>query len=305
LAGRFADWLEAIPGKKVQLVEAGAHGVQLALDILSELEAKNASCWPRLEYWLIEPSRRRRTWQAQRLARFADRIRWMDAPEDFGDGVVHGIIFSNELLDAFPVTRLRWSARTGTWGEMGVTAGPAGFEWVTLPTMAERVKELLNEAGLIVPPDLARVLTDGFILDLAEGAGHWWRSAAAALKQGVLMTVDYGLVAEGFLSPSRAGGTLRAYRQHRVATDVLADPGEQDLTSHVNFSQLARAGESVGLTSEPLVDQSQFLLAIARDLWERLRVDRLAPAEVRQLQTLTHPEHLGSRFRVLVQRRER
>lgn len=303
LAARFAAWLEAIPGERVQLVEAGAHDGRLAWDILSWLEDNNSPCWPRLEYWLIEPSACRRRWQAERLARYSDRLRWFDGPDGMAPGAVRGVIFSNELIDAFPVTRLRWQAGARCWAEMGVSCGSEGFAWTLLPLSEERLAAVLSEAGLAIPAELARVLPDGFTLDLTEGASGWWRSAAVALGQGTLMTIDYGCVAEGLLSAARAEGTLRAYRRHRLATDVLADPGEQDLTCHINFTQLQRAGEASGLTSEPLQTQARFLMAIVRDCWGGRGVETIGAPAARALQTLVHPEHLGSRFQVFIQHR--
>ncbi len=313
LAAQFDEWLTELGDGPIQLVEAGAHDGRLALDLLSALEteaaAGRAPFWPQLEYWILEPSARRRTWQAERLQPFTHRIRWFDGPDQLGRRSIRGVMFSNELIDAFPVARLRWSSGSRQWFEVGVKASAAGWQWTLLPPNASRVAALLGSAGLEVPPELGALLPDGFTLDLAEGAGRWWAEAAAALEHGKLMTIDYGGSAESLLHPSRAGGTLRAYRRHRPGTDPLADPGEQDLTSHVNFSELIRAGEAAGLESEPMQSQGQFLHAIASRRWAGTEThpDRdpvpIPPAEIRQFQTLTHPEHLGRRFQVLVQTR--
>ena len=82
-----------------------------------------------------------------------------------------------------------------------------------------------------------------------------------------------------------------------MTTDVLARPGEQDITAHVNFSEIKVAGELCGLRTEALVTQAQFLTEVAAKVsdWNSQRV--------RQFQTLTHPEHLGRSFKVLIQSR--
>ena len=107
-----------------------------------------------------------------------------------------------------------------------------------------------------------------------------------------------------WLRPERAGGTLRAYTGHQISGDVLANPGGQDLTAHVNFSMLRQAGEEAGLRTEGVVRQSKLLT----DIFQRSQADAAGfeewtPARVRQFQTLTHPDHLGHRFRVLLQAR--
>jgi SAM-dependent MidA family methyltransferase len=127
-------------------------------------------------------------------------------------------------------------------------------------------------------------------------------AAARALQRGKLMTIDYGRVNEAV--PESFQGTLRAYKNHRVTADLLAHPGEQDLTAHVNFSRIRAAGEAAGLQTEAVVTQEAFLTNIATRLWRELGPAHAWGArQIRQFQTLTHPEHLGRRFRVLLQER--
>ena len=105
-----------------------------------------------------------------------------------------------------------------------------------------------------------------------------------------------------FLSAERKEGTLRAYRRHRVSGELLNAPGEQDLTAHVNFTHLQAIGESAGLKTEALATQAQFLTTIASHVLEDERAfGKWTPERTRQFQTLTHPDHLGRAFRVLVQ----
>src|SRR6185436_4266671 len=91
----------------------------------------------------------------------------------------------------------------------------------------------------------------------------WWNGAALALRAGKLLTIDYGLTAMERLDPGRAGGTLRGYSRHRMQEDVLANPGNHDITAPVNFTQLQLAGERAGLRTEGLLDQPRFLTRMA------------------------------------------
>jgi SAM-dependent MidA family methyltransferase len=154
-----------------------------------------------------------------------------------------------------------------------------------------------------MPAGLMAVLPDGFSTEVCTAAVDWWLEAATALKRGWLLTLDYGLAAEQFISPERAEGTLRAYGRHQQSPDLLARPGEQDLTAHVNLTALQKAGESAGLKTEGVVAQGEFLTRIAQTTW----IDESGFADwtatrTRQFQTLTHPEHLG-RFKLLIQTR--
>jgi SAM-dependent MidA family methyltransferase len=153
-----------------------------------------------------------------------------------------------------------------------------------------------------VADKLLEVLPDGFTTEVCPAAEEWWRLASSALECGRLAAVDYGLIAEEFFVPERIDGTTRAYHRHRSSSEVLANPGEQDITAHVNFTAIRAAGETAGLRTDTLLSQAQFLTAIAARTWkEGSSFGAWTPERTRQFQTLTHPEHLGRSFRVLVQ----
>jgi SAM-dependent MidA family methyltransferase len=317
IACQFASWFGKIPLKKPVIVECGAHDGQLANDILNGLESK----WPRVlnavEYWIVEPSETRRNWQQTTLKIHLDKIRWFHSWTElssFCDSAGHpltGIVFSNELLDAMPVHRLQWDRSSREWQELGVTCGGDGLGFELMPLSSEvrhcsaTEKDIWPDANepLLwprIPEPLLDALPDGFITEICPDALDWWRSAAKTLETGWLITADYGLVAEEFFMPQRANGTLRAYRDHKLAEDLLADPGKQDITASVNFSAVERAGELAGLKTELLESQSKFLTTIMAELWPQ-ETAPFTREQIRQFQTLTHPDHLGRAFKVLVQ----
>ncbi len=299
LAFQFAEWLADGPRGKCHWVEAGAHDGKLASDILSHLHQFRPQLFERIEYCIIEPSPARQQWQRKLLAAFDGKVRWFDSLAALP--TVRGVIFSNELLDAFPVHRVGWDAAAQQWFEWGVRWEDERFVWAR---MVEAAAKAVRSQTLQVPRELRAVLPDGFTTEIAPAAAEWWSAAANKLESGRLVTVDYGFRAEEFYAPHRANGTVRAYAQHRVCEDPLADPGEQDLTASVNFTVLEMMGELVGLTTEPLTPQARFLTEIfARTLEAKDRFPEWSPARVRQFQTLTHPEHLGRPFHVLVQSR--
>lgn len=303
LAFQFAQWLDRLPADRVQLVEAGGHDGQLAADMLTWLSRHRPGLLARLEYWVTEPSPVRQAWQRTRLAEFAGHIRWFAAWDQFPHPV-QGVIFSNELLDALPVRRLGWDAPARQWFEWLVDCEGERFIWRRGPVPLPEASALLQSAGLVLPPQLAALLPDGFTLDLCPAAAQWWQQAAQALAAGWLVTIDYGLTAEELLRPERPHGTLRAYYRHHSAPDPLANVGQQDLTAHVNFTQLQAAGEAAGLRTVGLWPQWQFLTQIAHQLWAQAEERARWPqAYQRQFQTLTHPDHLGRAFWVLVQAR--
>ena len=154
------------------------------------------------------------------------------------------------------------------------------------------------------PVRTLEVLPDGYTLETCPAAERWWNDAARSLQHGKILTFDYGFGADEMISPGRLNGTLRAYRQHKQAADVLADPGEQDLTAHVNFARIEQTGIEAGVTTELLEPQGRFLTRLAAEAWKPgSQFGEWNAKRTRQFQTLTHPQHLGQSFRVLIQSR--
>lgn len=301
LAFQFSEWLESelkIQKSECKIVEAGAHDGKLARDILNWLREFRPQEFEKLQYWILEPSARRQEWQRDALRGVHPQVHWASSLKELETKIagVRGIIFSNEFLDALPVHRLGWDSQKREWFEWGVGIDEDKFVWARMPN------SFVSDS--IEPTQLLDVLPDGFILEVCPAAAAWWRDAANILVSGKLLTIDYGLTAEELFLPERRNGTLRAYYKHRQSVDVLANAGEQDITAHVNFTTLKGVGEPLGLKTEMLSTQEKFLNGIvARVSAKPAEFPAWTPGRARQLQTLTHPEHLGSRFRVLIQSR--
>jgi SAM-dependent MidA family methyltransferase len=335
LGFQFAEWLqegqlaivrrdapEAGP-EATQVVEAGAHDGRLASDILAWTRRHRPTLFKRLRYSILEPSDTRRRWQQRRLAEFGDKVRWATDFAELAGGArwsgcspnsapVQGVVFCNELLDAMPVHRLGWDANRRAWFEWGVTLQAGTFVWTRLAAEKPGDQASCGSQELAVgrfrapiEEELLELLPDGFSTEFCPAAEQWWRDAAGILKHGKLVAIDYGLTANEFLLPERKEGTLRAYRGHRPSNDVLANPGQQDITAHVNFTAVRDAGEAAGLKTQAFLTQAQFLTSIVARSWEAAGSSGAwTPNRTRQFHTLTHPEHLGRSFRVLVQSRD-
>jgi SAM-dependent MidA family methyltransferase len=200
-------------------------------------------------------------------------------------------------LDAFPVRRFGWDAARKKWFEWGVAAEDNKFVWA-------KIQDIEGDSHLPeLPAALLDVLPDEYTFEICPASESWWRNAANCLDRGKLMTIDYGYTNDERFSPARKNGTLRAFFQHRFADDLLARPGEQDMTAHVNFSAIQRAGEQAGLKTDCFWTQSKFFTWILQKTLQDKNFPEWTPARTRQFQTLTHPEHLGHSFRVLTQSR--
>ena len=142
LAFQFANWLEELRTADcgLRIVEAGAHDGKLAKDILSWLQSNRPQLFARLEYCLLEPSVRRQEWQRETLKPFTPRVRWLAGFNGPPIQPFNGIIFSNELLDAFPVRRFGWDAKNKNWFEWGVTVAGGRFAWGKIQNSEFRIQ---------------------------------------------------------------------------------------------------------------------------------------------------------------------
>ena len=103
---------------------------------------------------------------------------------------------------------------------------------------------------------------EGQVIEVSLEMEDWLRRVAARMRRGYVVTVDYGAVVADLYSPgANREGTLRGFRRHQFVEDLLAQPGEHDLTSTVNGVLVKAVGASAGLELVELTRQDQFLLA--------------------------------------------
>ena len=235
--------------------------------------------------------RRIRAWDrvARRVPAGVERVGSLEA---VGDGEVAGLIFSYELFDALPVHRL-----------VGRGDGSVGEMWVDMEkdgTFVWREGEVSDLAflDLLKNPDVS--LQPGQVADVAPGWGPLYGELARRLGRGLLVTCDYGFERERLFDPRvRRHGTLACYTRQRVHRNPFVKVGEQDLTAHVDFTTLLRAGEAAGLATVALTRQALWLTACG--LFEELQGADLATRH--GAMALLDGEGMGEEIRVLVQGR--
>ena len=296
LARRFLSWQQSDEPR--QWMECGAHHGQLAEDILQFLTRESGTNSSSIQYLIFEPSAKRESIQRERLKKFGNKVTWLRTWKDVRKHDKKGVIFSNELVDAFPVKRYAWNKPDACWLECAVTVSADGFAWTQVEPDTPPELSWLNHED---QTNIERILPDQYVIELAPSADAWWRLAAGALREGYLVTLDYGFTDLDKFSAHRTQGTLRTYDRHKLGDDVLTDVGRKDLTAHVDFPSLRQIGEDEGLETVSLISQEKFMhgcleQALAQGL-------NPSPDQIRQFQTLMHPEHFGRAFKVLIQKR--
>jgi len=284
--------------ERFDLVEVGAGNGRLARDILDYLHAEAPALYRRLTCRLIEAEPSLRAIQEEMLGVHTTRTFW-NTPEELSAGALTltGCLYSNELIDSFPVHLVEMT--------------PDGLRevYVTLCDGAPA-----EELGRPSTPELAAylqridvTLIEGKRAEINLAAPRWLAAVATSLPRGFVLTVDYGFEAVDLFSPARLAGTLLCYHRHQVEESPYLRPGEQDITSHVDFTTLMKVGEEAGLNTVWFGEQYRFLMAVGfMEEMTRLESSDLPDTEKLKgrllMKKLILPEGgMGDTFRVLVQ----
>ncbi|MBI5683032.1 MAG: SAM-dependent methyltransferase [Deltaproteobacteria bacterium] len=207
--------------------------------------------------------------------------------------LVTGCIISNELIDAFPVHIV--TNDNGILKEVYVTLDNDGFTEVldtpSDPAITEYLKGIITINGQRIEVNLEAV--------------RYIKTAADILEKGFVITIDYGLPAKEFYETFRNGGLL-CYYKHKINDNPYTRIGCQDITSHVDWTGLARYGKEAGLDVTGFTTQFYFLMALGI-LEEFKTIEDLSIKGAPQLEwnqklkELLMPGGMGSTFKVLIQ----
>jgi SAM-dependent MidA family methyltransferase len=289
MAGQFAEIWEALdrPDDFV-IVEQGAHHGEFATDVLEALRARRPEFFALLRYRIVEPFPILRRRQEGVLRQFAGKVEWvasLDEMERFC-----GVHFSNELLDAMPVHLLKAAGDEGerSWHERLVERTSCGFTFVERPVSDPRLLERLAK----IPP----APPNAYETEVNLAALDWIEALAGKLRRGVVLVADYGLTRPEYYATRRHTGTLQCYAEHRVLPSLLERVGASDLTTHVEWTSVAERADECGLQIAGFTDQHHFLTGL---LSIHPELGSAGAEKSRALQTLLHPEILGTKFQFL------
>jgi SAM-dependent MidA family methyltransferase len=301
-AATFADYFARVYGElgsppEWTIFEAGAGAGHFARGVLRTLQDDHPRVFAATRYVIDERSADARSRAGTLLRDFAARVQFQRL-SDISPPVNVGVVVANELLDAFPVHRV--TVRVGRLRELFVAwdESEGKFAWAEDEPRTPRLAESLARSGV--------TLSEGQTAEINLEAEEWLRGAARVFERGRLILSDYGAEAEDlYAAPHRREGTLRAFHRHQFADDVLARPGEQDLTTTVDWTQVRRVCEELRLELASFERQDEFLLrAGLLDRLERVASEAASEAERAVLRStareLILPGGMSESFQVLV-----
>jgi SAM-dependent MidA family methyltransferase len=300
-----ADNADADKQAGLRILEFGAGSGKLAYDLLCEARQCGIEV---AQYAILELSGSLRARQQAMLHEF-DQVCWLDhLPDAFS-----GIVLANEVLDAMPVHLV--CKQADGWHEMMVSSSAASlgaasidpdprsdasprFTWHQRPVSSELQATIERQ----IPAH--EQLQIGYTTEVHPLAAAFVRSLAACLQgPAAVLLIDYGFAAHEYYLDQRHRGTLHCHYRHHAHDDPFYLPGLQDITAHVDFSDIAREAEHAGLDVLRYSSHAAFLLdgGITELL---LRTD---PGDAAQylpkanaVQRLLSPAEMGELFKVLI-----
>jgi SAM-dependent MidA family methyltransferase len=282
------------------IVEFGAGDGRFAAGVLRTLSDRFPHVFAATRYVVCELSDDALARARERLSQFGSRVEFYSDFEHVAAD--RGIYFSNELLDAFPVHRVVKDA--DGMSELYVKLDSEDrFAWSTGPLSTERLENYCRAHSL--------GLANGQVIEINLAIDDWLAQVARKLDDGFTITVDYGEEAVDLYDLARRPqGSLRGFLRHEFVEDVLAQPGESDLTTTINWTQVKGTGERCGLKVIEFASQDRFLLNAG--LLEELEImlenagtDAGKLALSTSAREMILPGGMASSFQVLVQQKHK
>ncbi len=276
-----------------RIVEMGGGAGYFCKDLLDSLRSadKFADFFSALKYTIIERSPALRNKQQGLLSGFSGKIEWLSALSECGS--ITGCIFSNELLDAFPVHLVR----------MEDSLREIYVDFDEEKGFMEIAGDLSNEEILPYFRNFSSELRKGYTTEVNLRIRDWLREINEVLERGFILTIDYGYPAWDYYSEDRDRGTILCYHKHQINENPYLNIGEQDITAHVNYSALKKWGEDIGIKTAGFCGQGAFMVSLGID--EDIKKIAEGPEdyvfEIARIKKLILPQGMGESHKVMVQ----
>ena len=275
--------------KQASIIELGAGSGALSVQILTELEKRH--CLP-AHYYILELSaqfqQRQRDTLKKMVPHLFSKVEWLST---LTPALCDGIVIANEVLDAMPVHQFRIENQRIL--ECVVTCDEKKKLFI---------RSAISNTSFFIEKIKALQLEhiEGYTSEINLWLEPWLRTIAQAIKRGCLLFIDYGFPQHEYYLSQRYMGTLMCHYKHHAHADPLILLGVQDITAHVDFTAVANAANSLGLTVAGFTHQAAFLLNCGLlDEINSNQNDRIRFQQVQAIKQLTLPHEMGELFKVI------
>lgn len=281
------------------ICEIGGGNGRFAKAVLEEIENVSPNLLKDLTYIMIEKSPFHQHLQQYVVSKkvnvrqFDDIFQFYEYSQSY-----QGILFSNELFDAFPVEVIEKKGKSMYEVKITINADDE---------LEERLVPLTNKDILMYLQEQEIELDEGQRFEVPLAMKGYVKSLGELIDKGVIFTVDYGYSNDEWMEPVHRHGSLRGYYQHQMINNPLLHPGDMDLTTHIHFDALINYGEEAGLHFVKKMRQDHFLLSAGILKYLQNHYDPNPFSEVskqnRGIRTLISSEGMSSAFHVIIQQK--
>lgn len=286
---QFVEMWEMIRKPDVfYIIEPGAGAAYLCRDVLDYLNGRNLI--DHFMYIIQENNEHVKKRQQNLLNVYSDKVRWVSSLDKIGN--VKGCVFSNELLDAFPVKIIE---HTDTLQEVYVAYEEDDIREKPDELSTEKIVDYFNDFGI--------TLSHKYRTEVNLRISDWLLAVSTILSEGFVFTIDYGYPAWDYYSEERNRGTLLCYHKHSYNENPYQFVGEQDITAHVNFSSVKKWGDERGFKTIGFCQQGVYLVSLGIDeMIQTLPQDSKEYLfEIAKIKKLILPGTLGETHKVMIQ----
>ncbi len=290
----LCDHKQTSHSNHLKILEFGAGLGTMATDLLLYLEQQQSLP---THYYIMELSPFLRQQQQKQLQNRAPQllklVSWIDTlPEQFD-----GIVLANEVLDALPFHLI--THQQSQWKEKVVQIEKDHLKWSTQPLDTQLQKQLNTITATLHQP-----IESPYHTEIHTHIAPWVAAISHMLNSGLVILIDYGFEQASFYAPERHSGTALAHYQHKAHDDLLAIPGQQDLTCFVNFTAVAEAALAVDMQVASYQTQGHFLLDCGiTDEINQGAIDSTTIETYNHQQSikqLIFPDQMGEKFKAMV-----
>jgi SAM-dependent MidA family methyltransferase len=292
IARQLEQMWRLLGSNRFTVVEIGAGKGWLCHDILNYIRNEYPEFFEKIDYKIVEISQNLIERQSNTLKGFEAKVSWGSFSEDgFSFNPIKGCFLSNEFVDSLPVHQV--IVENNSLREIYVTIKDDLF--------CEKIDELSSPKLRDYFGNSKTDLKEGQRAEVNLKALDWVKNISCHLNRGFVITIDYGHLAEDLYSEERYRGTLMCYYEHTTNENPYERIGNQDITSHVNFSSIMEEGTKTGLNTTGFVRQSNFLIALG--ILNKMNEAQGDISKLLTMKNLFLPGGMGDVFKVLIQHR--
>jgi len=287
LTNFIAKTFDLMENESFTVIEPGAEKGFLALDILNHLKDNYPIIYLQTTYYIIDKNSASSIEVKSFFRDHQEKVKIFTSLDEIERNRTCGVVLSNELFDAMPFHRLK--IIDGTLNEVYVILKNGELSEIYGKPSNNEIVEYFN--------NIETRFEEGQEFEINLHVKNFFSTIDEILSEGIILSVDYGYLAQELFDSHRTKGTYKCLYKHTINENPYTNIGNQDITAHVDFSNMISTGESLNINKVEYTTQAQFLLD-----WGILKtLEAESEKDIQSIKNLFLPELMGDKFKVLIQ----